>query len=221
MRNRQKIQEEIAVAGFEDREQFQTVDEVVTAHRHSSKVAAPFGQRTLRVLVADDNLDGADTLSILVQMWGHDARVAYTGAEALQVALDYLPDVLLLDVSMPQLDGCELAERIRQEAGFKDALLIAVTGYADEAHRLLARKAGFDHFFIKSIDMSGLEKLLSLATVRLAGPARSLPLRHQAGGCHPGVGSGPRACRTLIYRQSEALCGTPVALLLANRGGGR
>lgn len=134
----------------------------------------------LKVLVADDNHDAADTLALLVGLWGHDARRVYDGAEALELAQDYRPDVLLLDIAMPRIDGCRLASLLRQQDYFKNALLIAVTGYADEAHHRMCFEAGFDHFVVKPGDPAIVELLLVEYRDRLAGPpqgrrASSLP----------------------------------------------
>jgi CheY-like chemotaxis protein len=125
----------------------------------------PACSRLLRVLVADDNRDAADVLSILVKLWGHDARQAYDGAAALQMAAAYQPDVLLLDIAMPKMDGFQLAQRLRRQARFQDTLLIAITGYAEEAHRLLGEEAGFDLYLSKPVEPSTLEILLLLEHV--------------------------------------------------------
>jgi len=119
----------------------------------------PAGYRLLRVLVVDDDRDTADSLSRLVTIWGHDVRVAYGGAAALAMAAAERPDVLLLDVAMPAMDGRHLAQHLRRQPFFEDTLLVAVTGYADEANRRLCEGA-FDHYLIKPVEPSALEKLL-------------------------------------------------------------
>lgn len=116
--------------------------------------------RRLRVLVADDYADAADSLALLVKMWGHHVWTAYAGPEALALALAHLPDVLLLDVAMPGADGYSLARAIRQMPFLRGALLVAVTGYADERHRQLGLEAGFDHYLAKPVPPSVLEDLL-------------------------------------------------------------
>jgi two-component system CheB/CheR fusion protein len=148
-------------AAFDGCEQPQAADEVVHARKDEgwTKPVSP-GKRVLRVLVADDSRDTADSLAILLVLWGYDARVAYAGAAALQLAFAYQPNVLLLDVAMPELSGYDLARRIRQEDRFDGALLVALTGYGDEGHRLLGQAAGFDHYLVKPIELSSLEKLL-------------------------------------------------------------
>jgi two-component system, chemotaxis family, CheB/CheR fusion protein len=125
-------------------------------------------KRLLRVLIVDDNRDAADCLSMLVNLWGDDARAAYDGAAALEMALGQQPDVVLLDLSMPKMDGCQVARRLRQQTVFADTLLIAVTGWTDQAHRFLCDEAGFDHYLVKPIDLVHLEILLLREGRRLA-----------------------------------------------------
>ncbi len=126
------------------------------------------GRRPLCVLVADDCRDATDSLSMLVQLWGHDVRVAYSGPAALALAVADRPDVLLLDMAMPGMDGCELARQIHRHASLDDSLLVAVTGYADEAHRQLGRAAGFDCYVVKPVEPSAMEELLRVEKARCA-----------------------------------------------------
>ena len=120
----------------------------------------------LRVLVVDDDADTAESTSLLVRLWGHDARAAYGGAEALGVAPAYRPDVFLLDLGMPRMTGCDLARRLRGAGRFAGALLVAVTGYADAARRRRAGAAGFDRYLVKPVEPAELEALLALACGR-------------------------------------------------------
>jgi CheY-like chemotaxis protein len=129
----------------------------------------PSRARALRVLVVDDDEDTADTLSLLVQLWGHDVRSACDGAVVLEMTAAYRPDVLLLDVAMPRINGYQLARALRRQFCCKHTLLVAITGYADTAHQLRGMEAGFDHYLIKPADPSMVEKLLSLERRRLAG----------------------------------------------------
>jgi CheY-like chemotaxis protein len=125
-------------------------------------------RRLLRVLVVDDLRDAADSLSTLVELWGHVVRQAYDGAAALEIASAYLPDVVLLDLAMPKMDGCQLARLLRQQACFTHTLLIAITGYADETHRRLCEAAGFDQRLVKPVAPVLVERLLQLEKDRLA-----------------------------------------------------
>ena len=111
-----------------------------------------------RVLVADDNRDSAESLQMLLSILGHEVAVAYDGPSALKAAAAYAPDVMLLDIGLPQLDGYEVAKRIR-ERGI-DALLVAVTGWVHEEDKRRALEAGFDAHLTKPIDVGELEKLL-------------------------------------------------------------
>jgi CheY-like chemotaxis protein len=131
----------------------------------------------LRVLVIDDNRDAADSLSILVKMWGHHASVAYDGAAALAMATDELLDVLFMDIGMPKMDGFRLARHLRCQRRFADTLLVAITGWADQVHRRLWAEA-FDHYLIKPVDPPSLECLLldrsRLVRSRIGIPASGL-----------------------------------------------
>lgn len=144
--------------------------------------AAAVGERSLRVLVADDDRDMAYSLSMLLRRWGHDVRATYGGAEALRAAAAYRPDVLLLDIGMPELDGYHLAEQLRQQSCFEGTLMIAITGYADVAHRLLAERAGFDLVLVKPVEPEVIRRLLLIEHDRLALSTDPLPKDGQAHG---------------------------------------
>jgi CheY-like chemotaxis protein len=112
----------------------------------------------LRILIADDNRDAADSLSMLLALSGHDIKVARTGGEALTVANQFRPEVGIIDIGMPDMDGYEVAKRIRHEAWGGSMTLIAVTGWgqADDKRRALA--AGFDRHLTKPVDPEELER---------------------------------------------------------------
>jgi DNA-binding response OmpR family regulator len=137
--------------------------------RHGPLGAAPPGtaERRLRVLVVDDHRASAETISMLVRAWGHDVRKAYAGAAGLALAVDYRPDVLLLDVMMPELSGPALALRVRQEARLQNCLLIAVTGCTDERQRLHCLEAGVDLYLVKPVGPHTLQSLLMAESKRL------------------------------------------------------
>ena len=126
------------------------------------------GAWLLRVLVVDDHRDCADSLALLVRLWGYDVQTAYNGAAALEMMVSRQPNVALVDLAMPTMDGCRMARRLRQQMRFNHTLLIAITGWADQAHRLLCDEAGFDHCLVKPIDLADLEKLLLDERNRLA-----------------------------------------------------
>ena len=114
-----------------------------------------------RVLVVDDNVDSAEILAVLLRLSGHDVRIAYTGPTALEAATAHPPDVVLLDIGLPGLNGYEVARRLRQDPQLKDVRLVAMTGYGDEADRQLAQEAGFDRHVVKPVDFPKVEELLT------------------------------------------------------------
>jgi CheY-like chemotaxis protein len=127
---------------------------------NSTKPVWPINKR-LRVLIADDNRDAADSLAFLMRVWGHDPRVAYDGWAALATTLAYEPQVAFLDLGMPKLDGYQLCVRIRRELHLPDMLLVALTAYSDEESQLRAFWAGFDHHLVKPVDPLQIQMLLS------------------------------------------------------------
>src|SRR3954447_18732611 len=96
-----------------------------------------------RVLVVDDHADSADTLAWLLRLWGHEAEARYDGGSALESARASPPDVLVLDVAMPGMDGLEVARSLRGQACSAGPVIVAVSGYGDEAFLLRAREEGF------------------------------------------------------------------------------
>lgn len=114
-----------------------------------------------RILIADDNRDGAETMSLLLSMSGHATHVAHTGTEALEMAGRLRPDVGLLDIGLPDFSGYEVAERIRHEAWGQNILLIAITGWGRADDKRRAKAAGFDHHLTKPVDPAELEALFA------------------------------------------------------------
>jgi PAS domain S-box-containing protein len=112
----------------------------------------------LHILVVDDNRDSAESLGILLEGRGHEVRIAANGPEALEMARDAAPDVALLDIGLPGMDGFELAERMR--GIHRDITLVAVTGYGTQEDRRAAHEAGFDHYLLKPVDMDALTEVL-------------------------------------------------------------
>lgn len=115
-----------------------------------------------RILVVDDDVDAAEALANLLRDYGQEVGTAHDGAEALDQARLRRPEIVLLDISMPEMDGYDVAKRIRGELGLGDALLVALTGYGEDRHRRLAREAGFDQHVTKPVDTSKIEELLKL-----------------------------------------------------------
>jgi CheY-like chemotaxis protein len=122
----------------------------------------PVEKSQLCVLVVDDDADAAERLSTMVKTWGHQVWVAGDGAEALDMALAYQPGVLLLDIVMPNMDGCQVARRLRRQARFESTLLLAMLDGADREQRARAEAAGVDLCLVKPIEPSTLQVLLLL-----------------------------------------------------------
>ncbi len=161
--------EAIGVGGLSVRELLEPSGDVVAARRIGDSIACvQDGAWLLRVLVVDDNHACADSLSTLVRQWGHDVQTAYNGSAALQMMGTRQPDVALVDLAMPKMDGCQMARQLRRQTRFNHTLMIAITGYADQAHRLLCDEAGFDHCLVKPIELADLENLLLGERDRLA-----------------------------------------------------
>jgi chemotaxis response regulator CheB len=112
------------------------------------------------VLVVDDNRDAALTLSMLLNAAGHEVDVAYSGRDALAMAADRRPDIVLLDIGLPQMDGYEVARRLRQDLKLTDIMIVAVTGYGQEEDRRRSAEAGFDLHYIKPINPRDLDELI-------------------------------------------------------------
>jgi signal transduction histidine kinase/ActR/RegA family two-component response regulator len=120
--------------------------------------------RPLNILIVDDNADAADMLSMYLGSVGHQPHVAYEGRRGLALAKDAAPDVLLLDIGLPDIDGYQLAQRIRALPQTADAMLIALTGYGQESDRERSIAAGFDHHLTKPVDVAALLRLLTNGT---------------------------------------------------------
>jgi signal transduction histidine kinase/DNA-binding response OmpR family regulator len=125
---------------------------------HHPSVEAVVG---LNVLVVDDNTDAAESLALILQMDGHVARVAHDGVRALELARKFHPQVVFLDIGMPEMDGYEVARQLRQADPMRRPVLVALTGW--NAHEDLAREraAGFDHHLTKPADLAAVERLLA------------------------------------------------------------
>jgi CheY-like chemotaxis protein len=133
----------------------------VSAPPHATTAAtSPPAPRTRRVLIADDNRDAADSLSMLLQMAGHTVTVVYDGQQALESIEHSPPEVALLDIGMPKLDGYEVARRVRLDTRSRNTLLIAVTGWGQESDKARALTAGFDLHFTKPVEPTSLIELL-------------------------------------------------------------
>jgi len=127
---------------------------------HSEQSTSDQTHVPLRVLIADDNEDAADMLAMILDSKGHEVRVAHDGLEAVSSAEAFAPDVALLDIGMPELDGHQVAEKIRKMAG-SSVMLVAVTGWSEPGVAHSQTYAGFDHHLVKPIDLERLTACLS------------------------------------------------------------
>lgn len=122
----------------------------------SSRKASP-----LRVAIVDDNRDAANSLALVLKMSGHDVRTAYDGEDGVMLATDFRPDVVLLDIGMPRLNGYEAAQAIRRKDWGGGVTLIALTGWGQESDKQRSSEAGFDHHLVKPVDPDALLDLLA------------------------------------------------------------
>jgi CheY-like chemotaxis protein len=130
-----------------------------SAGRQSSPIADP--PRKLRILIAEDNQDAADSLAIILNLFGHHTQIALNGLDAVQMAHEYQPDVMLLDIGMPGLNGYEVARQLDGPLQEKKPLIIAVTGYAAREDLLRSAEAGMSLHLIKPVDPYRLRDILS------------------------------------------------------------
>jgi PAS domain S-box-containing protein len=114
-----------------------------------------------RVLVVDDNVDAAESTAVILRLAGHETRLAHSGPEALRLAEEIRPQVVLLDIGLPGMNGYEVARRLRQDADLGEAVLIAVTGYGQDEDRRRSEEAGFDYHVTKPVDPEDLQRLMA------------------------------------------------------------
>ncbi len=122
-------------------------------------------EKTLRVLIVDDNRDGADALGLLVEELGNQVHVTYGGPTALEVATTFRPDLMLVDLLMPGMDGCDLVIRFRQTPAFAQTKIVAITGKKNEEHKSSAMKAGFDAVLFKPAALTEIKAVLASVMV--------------------------------------------------------
>ncbi|HET9251722.1 MAG TPA: GAF domain-containing protein [Candidatus Eisenbacteria bacterium] len=127
-----------------------------------------------RVLVVDDNTDAALLLGEVLRMRGHDVHLAHDGASALALAAKIAPEIVLLDLGLPDLDGYEVAARLRNELGLKESLIVAVTGFGQEHHRARSAETGFSHHVVKPIDLDQLDRILERHASEAAARSRKV-----------------------------------------------
>jgi signal transduction histidine kinase/ActR/RegA family two-component response regulator len=134
---------------------------VATPASMPAATSAHAAARSCRILVVDDNVDVAESMAMALGLFGHDTRAVHDGGAALQTGGEFLPDVVLLDIGLPGQNGYEVARQIRRAPWGRDLLLIAATGWGQDADRQLAEDAGFDRHLTKPVDFAILQTLLS------------------------------------------------------------
>jgi signal transduction histidine kinase len=126
-----------------------------------ASVDQPSHASGLRILIVDDNIDSAHGLAMWLEMAGHHVRLAHAGTIGLEAAFEFCPDAVLLDIGLPDINGYEVAKRLREHAPFRNVPLIAITGFGGEADRMQAMVSGFDFHLVKPIDYEALASLLA------------------------------------------------------------
>jgi CheY-like chemotaxis protein len=116
---------------------------------------------SLRILVVDDNRDSAESLAVWLQLIGHEVRIAHSGPDALSAAASFAPELALLDIGMPGMNGYDLARSLRGGTGARCPVLVAMTGWGQEEDRRRSREAGFDEHLVKPLDPEKLQGLLA------------------------------------------------------------
>jgi CheY-like chemotaxis protein len=124
-------------------------------------MADPVAARPRIILIVDDDPDVADSLAMMLRMLGHEVGVAYDGRRAIDVARTLRPEVVLMDLGLPQMSGFALAQQLRQELAGAKLSVVAVTGFVDDDSRQRAREAGFDAFLAKPASIDDLERVLA------------------------------------------------------------
>ena len=130
---------------------------------HHSPLATP-----LKVLVVDDNVDTVLSFSMLLRASGHEVQTAHDGLKAVQAAIDYRPDIVLLDIGLPGLNGYEVARQIRQHPDLKHVVLVALTGYGQDSDRQASDQAGFTHHLVKPARFEEVQKILATVAEQVA-----------------------------------------------------
>ena len=146
----------------------------VVPPRQTANTADEPRARTLacRILVADDNRDAAESMSTVLRLMGNEVRTVHDGLQAVEEAAAFRPDLVLLDIGMPRLNGYDAARRIRAERWGKSTLIVAMTGWGQDEDKRRASEAGFDRHFTKPVDPGDIEKLI--AALRTTSPQRTL-----------------------------------------------
>ena len=154
-----------------------TIEAAPERARQDAGACARAGSMRKRILVADDNPDSATTLSLMLEVLGNEVRVVHDGEAAVAAAGDFNPDMILLDIGMPKLNGYGACERIRREPWGTRPYIVALTGWGQEADKHRSKAAGFDRHLVKPVEPSMLEKMIATlpASPAVAGPEARRP----------------------------------------------
>jgi signal transduction histidine kinase/GAF domain-containing protein/CheY-like chemotaxis protein len=136
---------------------------LTTVRTTAPLAAAAVAPNALRVLVVDDNVDAAETLAMLLEVAGNHTRLAHNGEDALAAVSEFAPDVVFLDIGLPEMNGYEVATRLRADHKLRQPVLVALTGWGSEDDRKQAHAAGFDRHLVKPIDRSKIDEVLTSA----------------------------------------------------------
>jgi CheY-like chemotaxis protein/uncharacterized protein YbcI len=164
----------------------------------------PTTEKSLRVLIVDDNRDGADALGLLLEELGNQVHVTYGGTKALEVAAAFRPDLMLIDLLMPEMDGCSLVMRFRQSADFARTKVVAITGQKSEEHKASALKAGFDAVLFKPVSLSDMKAALAGANIVSSAQSPRPQRKRRIPGTHSRLPIG-EARRIRNERESKTL----------------
>lgn len=113
-----------------------------------------------RILIVDDNEASAQTIGWMVELSGHDYRIATKASTALEIAREFVPELVLLDIGMPDVDGYTICRQMKGIPELKNAVFAAQTGWSQEEHRIKAKEAGFDHHLVKPVSLETLQKII-------------------------------------------------------------
>jgi CheY-like chemotaxis protein len=131
------------------------------AAREVGRHAEPSAATPLKVLIIDDNKDGAASLALFLRLSGHTSRTAHSGPDGIQAANEFRPDVILLDIGLPGMYGFDVARTLRANAAFRDATIVALTGWGSEEDRRKSREAGCDDHLTKPVDADDVKRVLA------------------------------------------------------------
>lgn len=179
----------VASSGNNTGSEFTVTMPTLAAYEASPVAEAEYEQpktgRMLRVLVVDDSEAAAKTMGMMIELSGHEIRIAHDGAAAIELARSYRPEVVLMDIGLPGMNGYEICKIMKDDPLHSNTIFIAQTGWGQDEHRKRSQEAGFEHHLVKPVDMYDLEKLLNecsknLLAASIPAPDISKPLRATA-----------------------------------------